>query len=94
MVWNTPSTWTADQLVFASDMNAQVRDNMLILKVAVDDTGKIHAISSTYFADLDGSNLTGVSRLTQENTYTEKQDFGGGANGRFVAPVGADKWAT
>lgn len=92
MVWTTPVTWTADQLVKASDMNEQLRDNMTILKIAVDDDGRITAIDSTRFASLDGSNLTGVGRLTQVNSWTAKNDFTGA--GRLVLPIGADLWAT
>jgi len=93
MAWTDPVTWTADQLVKAVDLNAQIRDNMLVLKIALDDDGRITAIDATRFASLDGSNLTGVARLGQANTYTAKQDYGG-AGGRLVTPVGADLWAT
>jgi hypothetical protein len=40
-----------------------------------DSTGKIQAISSTYFASLDGTNLTGVAKLASTNTYTAQNDF-------------------
>lgn len=96
MVWTPPSTWLADQLVKADDLNQQIRDNLGILAVAIDTvTGNIPAISSTYFASLDGSNLTGVARLSGTNTYVAgKQDFNGGASTRVVLPTGANKWAT
>jgi hypothetical protein len=35
-----------------------------------DSTGKIQAISSTYFASLSGTNLTGVAMLGSSNTFT------------------------
>lgn len=40
-----------------------------------DSTGKIQAISSTYFANLSGTNLTGVGLLGSNNTWTARQDF-------------------
>ena len=49
MAWHAPVTFTSDQLVHAQELNDQLRDNMLILKTAVNDAGKIIAISSTYF---------------------------------------------
>jgi len=96
MVWTTPSTWVADQLVDQDDLNLQIRDNLLILAVAIDTaTGKIPAISSTYFANLSGANLTGVARLAADNVFSAgKQDFNGGSTTRIALPTGADKWAT
>ena len=96
MVWTAPITWVADQLVKQDDLNEQIRDNLLILATAINTaTGKIPAISSTYFADLSGANLTGVATLAGTNTFsTGKQDFNGGAATRIALPVGADKWAT
>jgi fibronectin-binding autotransporter adhesin len=41
----------------------------------VDTTGKIPAISSTYFASLSGTNLTGVGLLASANSWTARQDF-------------------
>lgn len=41
----------------------------------VDATGKIPAISSTYFASLTGVNLTGVALLGTANTYTAINNF-------------------
>lgn len=40
-----------------------------------DSTGKIQAISSTYFASLSGTNLTGVAMLGSANTFTAKNNF-------------------
>jgi hypothetical protein len=75
-------------------MNEQVRDNLLLLKIAVDDTGKIPALSSTYISNLSGANLTGVAKTAAANDFTVgRQNFNGAAGSRFVLPVGADKWA-
>lgn len=41
----------------------------------VDGTGKIPALSSTYLADVSGTNLTGVAKLGSANTYTARNDF-------------------
>ena len=95
MAWTTPRTWSTGDLVTASHMNEQVRDNQTILKSSIDNNGKIVAISSTYFASLDGSNLTGVAKLAAANTFTTGiQSFNGGASARLVVPVGASKWST
>ena len=95
MAWTTPKSWTIGELVSASDMNEQVRDNMDHLKLIVDATGKIPAISSTYFSSLSGANLTGVAKLAADNDFTAGvQSFNAGAGTRLVLPTGADKWAT
>ncbi len=41
----------------------------------IDATGKIPVISSTYFASLDGTSLTGVALLGSANTFTARNDF-------------------
>lgn len=41
----------------------------------VNTTGKIPAFSSTYFASLDGTNLTGVALLGSNNTFTAREDL-------------------
>jgi hypothetical protein len=41
----------------------------------VDTTGKIPAISSTYFANLSGTNLTGVALLGSTNAFTARNDL-------------------
>lgn len=95
MAWTTPKTWSVGQLVSAADMNEQVRDNMLHLKIILDDNGKLPALSSTYIADLSGANLTSVAKLAAANDFTAGvHNFNGGTGTRVVLPVGADKWAT
>jgi hypothetical protein len=95
MAWTTPKSWTIGQLVAAADLNEQVRDNFTFLKLIQDDTGKIPAISSTYFASLSGANITGIVKLASANDFTAGvQNFNGGATTRLVLPVGADKWAS
>lgn len=94
MAWTSPATWVAGALVAAGDLNEQIRDNMLILKTSIDNNGKIVAISSTYFASLDGTNLTNVAKAGSANDWTAgKQNFNAGT-AKVVLPVGADKWAT
>lgn len=95
MAWHDPFDWATGALVSADRLNEQVRDNMTVLKLAVDDSGKIIALNSTYLADTSGVNLTGVVRLAFDNDFTDGvQNFNGGAGTRLVIPVGADKWAT
>ena len=95
MAWTQPRTWTTGQLVNAEDLNEQVRDNMVHLKIALDDDGKIVALTSDYVADLSGASLEGVVKLASDNDFTAGvHNFGGGSGSRVVLPVGADKWAT
>lgn len=94
MAWTSPRTWVAGELVTEAHLNAQIRDNQLILKTPLDSNGKITAISSTYFASLDGSNITNVAKSGSANDWTAgKQNFNAGT-AKVVLPVGADKWAT
>jgi hypothetical protein len=94
MAWVTPRIWSIGQLVTAADLNEQVRDNFTFLKSLVNDDGKIPALSLTYFATLDGTNLTGVVHLNTANTITDGvQDFNGGANVRLIIPIGVNKWS-
>jgi len=95
VAWTPPATWYALELVSASDLNAQIRDNMLVLVTPIDTaTGKIKALSSANFVSLDGTNLTGVAKLASANAWTAgKQDFSAGT-ARLVLPVGAGYWAT
>lgn len=96
MAWTTPRTWSIGQLVNAADLNEQIRDNLNHLIIAVDTgTGKIPAISSTYFSSLAGTNITGIVKTNVANDFTAGvQNFNGGSGTRLVVPIGADKWAT
>ena len=95
MAWTAPKTWTLGELVSAADLNEQVRDNMGHLKLIVNDSGKIPAISSTYFSNLSGADLTDVAKLATNNDFTAGvHDFDAGAATRVVLPTGANKWAT
>lgn len=95
MAWTTPATWTIGQLVSAAALNEQLRDNLIFLKLLVDATGKIPALSSTYLASLSGASLTGIMKTALDNDFTVGvQDFSAGATTRVVLPTGSDKWAT
>ena len=95
MAWTIPKSWTLGELVSASDLNDQIRDNMIHLKLIVNDSGKIPALSSTYLSNLSGTNLTGVAKLAANNDFSAGvQSFNAGAGTRLVLPTGADKWAT
>lgn len=94
MAWTTPRTWPIGSLVVAADLNEQIRDNQIHLKLLVNDAGKIPILSSTYVADLSGANLTGVAKLAAANSFTAGvHNFNGGSGTRLVLPVGSDKWA-
>ena len=95
MAWTPPKTWTLGELVSAADLNDHIRDNMVHLKLIVDNNGKVPALSSTYLANLSGTALTGLAKLAANNDFTSGvQDFNAGASTRVVLPVGANKWAT
>jgi hypothetical protein len=94
MAWTAPRTWTLGQLVAADALNIDLRDNLLHLKIAIGDDGRIPALSSVYVANLSGTSLTGVVKTSANNDFTAGvQNFNAGT-ARFVLPVGADKWAT
>jgi hypothetical protein len=93
MAWTTPRTWVSGELVKADDLNAQVRDNQTLLKVPIDTaTGKITALTSTYFASLSTASLTGIAKLTATNTFTGVNNFNGGASSRVILPVGPNRY--
>ncbi len=95
MAWTTPRTWSSGELVGASHLNEQLRDNQTVLKAALTDAGKIVALNTTYFASVDGSALTGVGKTALDTDYTDGvHNFGGGSGTRLVVPVGTSKWAT
>ena len=63
MPLNARTTWTAGQLVGASDLNAQIRDNVNYLffergkGTALRDNGASYTTTSATFVDLDATNL-------------------------------------
>ena len=56
----------------------------------IDATGKIPAISSTYFASLSGTNLTGVALLGSTNAFTARNDLLTYTETRTVLTPGAN----
>jgi hypothetical protein len=89
VAWTAPATWSNGSVPTAADLNAQLRDNLLLLKTSLTDSGKLAALSSSYVANLSGTNLTGVALLAAANSYTAgRQDL---SEARVVLPVGADK---
>lgn len=61
MAWTTPATWTTNQLVSASDLNAQIRDNMSFLfngqSVSSVVRNGTYSTTSNSFVDVDAVNL-------------------------------------
>ena len=61
--WTTPKTWAIGELVRASDLNAQLRDNLSALKdppsahYTLDETAD-YQTTSTVFVDVDSTNLS------------------------------------
>lgn len=60
MAYTAVPTIVAGDILTASWGNTYIRDNMAFFKIPLDSSGKITAISSTYFASLSGANLTGI----------------------------------
>lgn len=59
--WTTPITWTTSQLVDAATMNAQIRDNLNILKTSINDDGTLKYSgfnTSEFAAGNSGSAIT------------------------------------
>jgi len=78
MAWTTPITWVASVIYDETDLNQQIRDNMEVIKFSRNDAGKIHALTSTYFASLDASTITGINDFNTSNAWNMKNDFSGG----------------
>ena len=60
--WTTPATWGVDQLVTASDLNTQLRDNLNTLKTPPSahyelNESSDYTTSSASFVDVDATNL-------------------------------------
>jgi hypothetical protein len=89
MAWTAPRTWTSGELVKADDLNTHVRDNQAILKVPIGASGKVVALTSTYFDSIDTSALTGIAKLAGANSFTGKNDFNAGASARVLLPTSA-----
>lgn len=70
MGYTTPTTWLADQVVGASDLNAQLRDNMAYVhagkpaSVIARNNAGAYSTSSGTFADVDSTNLAITLSLT------------------------------
>jgi len=63
MPWTTPATWTAGQVIGATDLNTQLRDNLSYLCVERPNAYLIRTGTSDYsttlatFSDMDAANL-------------------------------------
>jgi hypothetical protein len=61
--WHTPATWTVGQLVTATNLNEQLRDNLEFLKTPPTslynlNQGSDYTTTSTSFVDVDATNLS------------------------------------
>lgn len=92
MAWTTPRTWVDGETPTATIFNAHLTDNISVLKTPIDDLGRIRGLTSSYVADLTGTNLTGLAKLAASNTFTAGRHYFAIAGGLKV-PVGTDKWA-
>ncbi len=90
MAWVAPRTWTDGEVVTAAIFNQDLRDNQSILKVPITDIGRVIAFDSAYFADLDGTSITGLVDPSIGNLFTAgTHDFSAVL---LKVPVGTDKY--
>ena len=82
MAWTSPKTWASGDVLTASDMNTYVRDNSLYLLTSriqsYRRTSGNYTISSSSFADVDGTNL--AFTRTSNSTQLEVIVSGGTSN--------------
>ncbi len=90
MAWITPRTWVASEVVTAAHFNAQLRDNMGILKTNLSDNGLLNALSAAELDNLSGTNLTGIVDPATDNDFTAGTHNFSGAT--FIVPVGVDQY--
>ncbi len=62
MAWTAPKTWSVGETLTSSDMNTQIRDNMVALKEPPTDLyevneGSDYTTAQTSFVDVDATNL-------------------------------------
>lgn len=91
VTWTVPRTWVHGEVVTATMLNEQLRDNESVIKVSRNDLGRVSALNSSTVADLSAANLTGLAVPGAGNTFTTGKTRLRGA-ARFQFPVGADRW--
>lgn len=70
MAWTTPRTWVGTDVPSHQttgseySFNTYIRDNLAILKTSVSDTGKLQGFTSDYLADLSGTGVSGLVKLS------------------------------
>jgi hypothetical protein len=82
--WTTPITWTDGTVYGPTDLNEQIRDNVLHLKLSRANDGRVLGFTSAVFANLLGTDLTNVVDPEDSNTYSLAGDVSGG---RIILPV-------
>jgi len=87
MVWYTPVTWTAGQLVTHTNFNQQIRDNLNMCLTpnfgrGSYTSGANHTTTSTSFGNVDATNIT-------FNVTSSGGMYWLGFSGRYVHSVGA-----
>jgi hypothetical protein len=106
MSWTNPRTWASGHIPTANTedathgaLNAQIRDNLLLLKTPFDANAKLAALASPYVNDLSGVFLRGLvllkgpdaNRPDDGNTFTSgNHDFNSSGSARLIVPVGRD----
>lgn len=92
MAWTAPRTWVDGEVPTAALLNTHLRDNLLVLGVTRDSTGRISGLGAATLADLSSANLTGLAKVDAGNAFGAGLTRFDRATARFVLPVGADKY--
>ncbi len=91
-LWTPPRTWSDGEVVTASMANAQIRDNLLVIKTTRDAFGRLSELSSATLASLSAASLTGLALPSAANAFTARNRMMPATGARIVVPVGADLW--
>jgi len=100
MAWTTPKTWTSEPLI-SGDLNTEVRDNLIYLKEALDNsapakqyirTSGNYTTTSTSFVDMDDTNLNITLITTGRDVRVTFTGYGmvAGAAGELTLGVRVD----
>jgi hypothetical protein len=92
--WHQPATWTVGQLVTATNLNEQLRDNLEFLKTPPTSLYNLNQASdytttSTSFVDVDATNLSLTIVTAGGDVLITFMGFGG-SSGRIYLDVAID----
>lgn len=68
MAWTTPRTWTPGELVTATQFNAQIRDNLNVLKTNIGNDGSITGLSVNLLHQGSGTDTSAAATTVDSFT--------------------------